>query len=164
MEHSDDHFVLHDGTQRIVVSHLPGYQHVHGAALEDIPPRTRADCGGLHVSRCQMRLLRGGDHDVLEATKSFSQTSHQLGNEDWLGKLDLPTVARAIKASRRWGGGGLDDRPGLCVLPVTEHINEPVVQAPRNSVDGRMGTIDGDVPLGELKDDVLLGIVDVDRL
>lgn len=164
MEYCDDHLVLHGGTQRVVVGHLPRDQDIHRTALEDIPARTRANGGGLCTCRRRVKVSGSSDHDVLKATKSLGKASHELGDQHRLHKLDLTAVAAALEASRRRGGSGLDGRARLGLLPGAEQVHEPVIQTVGDSVNGRVRTVDGDVALGQLEEDALLGIRDVDRL
>ena len=85
-----------------------------------------------------------------------------------MAELDETAVA-GVEEGRRQGlrdGGrnGLADAAfGLDAVPV-EHVGQPVVHAAGRGVDGGVGRVDGDVGLGELQQDALLGVGEGDGL
>lgn len=164
MKYREDHLVLHGCTKCVVMAHFPRHQDIYGAILEDIPPRARAHSSRLHASCRRVGVLWGGDHDILEATQSLGQALHQLGQEEWLGKLNLSSVAGALETSRRRDRGGLYNRARLRLLWGAEQIHKPVIEAAGDRINGRVGAVDSNIPLGQLEEDALLRIRNVDGL
>lgn len=170
VKHGQDDLALHGGTQRIVVAHLARDQNFGPAALEHTPPGA-----GAHSRRPDLprrddwaRFFGRGDHDVPQTAEALGQAAHELPDGDGLGKVDFAAVARALEAGRgALCGDGLDRGAGrrlVVVGVVEEQINQPVVQAARDRVDGGVGAVDGDILLGELEEDALLGVCNVDGL
>lgn len=163
MKHGDDQLALHGSPQRVVVSHLARHQDVDGTVLEDVPAGASTYGGGVN-RRCRIKVPRCGHHDMLQAAQAGGEATDQIAHRDWLSKLDLPAITGAFKAGWGRGRGGLDGGTAPGLLRAADDIDEPVIQATRDGVDGGVGTVNSDVLLSQLEQDPLLRVGEIDRL
>lgn len=101
---------------------------------------------------------------MLQAAQAGGEATDQIAHRDWLGKVDPSAVTSALEAGRGRRRGWLDGATALWLLRATNEVDQPVVQAARDGVDGGVGAVNSDVLLRELEQDPLLGVGEIDRL